>query len=1069
MAAQEHVLSAGDSGRAVGLVYLDGTLAAGPATHVLVIGVASYRSARLRKPLDTATISARAVADWFVDGAKARFNNPDCALGSVAIALSEVPGATKANYAGGEVPRADFASVKAAVRAWVKRINSHKDNLAILYVAAHGESHLDRTAFLLEDYATDDLDDTVGMSEIERFVGSLENAKPVDQLLLFDCCRTPTDMKLPWDTPLGDNLIALTRQTDDHGEPRKQWVIAATSLGEYATGMAAGPTLFNRALIDALNGVASDASEDGWPVRPGALFDKIDRILALHRLPDERPQTPAGRMAGSFNITYPGEPADVPVYVALEDPADWPECSITVTVDGKPGDAIVGRSDPPFHVLRVPELADLRLAAERGAAILGQARVKKVRGPAVFVEIKDAAATANPVVGQLDSGRSVAPMARILIAINSPTRIDAGAVAEVQRRDEAATPPKKIVVTVGGETPLDVRPGEHVVTVRLPDGQSQTREVALAKDEIVKVMFSTQRSPHEWLASAAVAGAIRDRPSPDPVALPPALQDSFGSPLATPRPAAPSWPTSGKPQGARPRVALVIGNGDYRHAPALQNPANDAHDIGATLRAMDFDVIEGIDLSVDEMDARFSDFAKRIDGAQTALFFFAGHGLQVDGENYLMPVDARIDDSARFNRQTINLRDQLRMMSRAARNSVLLLDCNRDNPFTRTPGLGLAPLDAAGEEALIAFAARPGAVAVDGTDRNSPFTSALLQHLPTPGRSLDDIMVEVAASVETDTGGRQIPWSRSSLRQDLVLNPDLWATADPFGPQIEEASRGLESTTAPPRPPHPVGVGQPGYVTVDLAFEAPPSPVSKVPVVADDDRFLRLGIESAGNGGQESRVPFVRIECAGRVEFAVLPGLELLGRSDAWHPYVVVDRAARASEPLASVVVESKIWEGLLGFLGSRDIAAGNQLLDDRLQRNAVEAIADKVGNPFAAVAGALMAVAASSPDFEKRWDPWLRNLAAWFPGLPDGPIILGRRLLMRARNAQDIAAARTQFVEGFRRGAPVFSMSADWMARGFESLPGDDAELLDLRARARRLANRIDRKRPFTVIRVSG
>jgi len=798
MAAQKHVLSAGDPGRGVGLVYLDAALAGGPATHVLVIGVAAYRSAKFKKPLDTATISARAVADWFVDAAKARFNNPDCALGSVAIALSETPGAAKASYGSGEVPRADFASVKAAVRAWVKRINSHRDNLAVLYVAAHGESHLDRTAFLLEDYDTDELAATFGMSEIEQFVGSLENATPIDQLLLFDCCRAPTDMTLPWNTPLGDSLIALTRQTNDHGEPRKQWVIAATSLGEYATGMAAGPTLFNRALIDALNGVASDASEEGWPVRPGALFDKIDRILALHRLPDERPQTPAGRMAGSFTITYPGEPADVPVYVALEDPADWPDCSIRVTINGDPGDAIVGKGDPPFHVLRVPELADLRLAAERDAASLGQAHVKKVRGPAVFVEIKDTVDAPNPVVGQLDSGRSVAPMARILIVIDSPTRIDAGAVAEVQRRDEAAKPPKTLVVTVGGETPLDVRPGEHVVTVRMPDGQAQTREVTLAKDKIVKVAFSTRPSPHEWLASAAVAGAIRE--------------------------------------------------------------------------------------------------------------------------------------------------------------------------------------------------------------------------------------------------------------------PSSLATSSP------------KSTIPHTPPPDPVQAGEQGFVTADLAFEIAPRPTLDVRVVADDGRFLRLGIEQAPDPGWDHRIPFARIAFAGRVELAVLPHLDIMGRGgDEWRPYVVVDRAARPSEPLASVVVESGIWEGLLGFLGSRDIAAGTLLLDDRLHQSAVQAIADKVGNAYAAVAGALMAVAASSPDIAKRWDPWLENLANWFPSLPDGPIILGRRLLMRARSAEDIAVARGAFVDGFKRGVPVFSMSADWLARGFESLPGDDAELLDLRTRARRLANRIDRKRPFTVIRVSG
>lgn len=763
MTGQEKTLAAGDPGRAIGLVYLDSELVDG--------------------------------------GPKARFANPGCALGSVAVVLSDSPGTAKAIYAGGDVPRADFAATRAAVRAWVMRINTHKDNLAILYVAAHGESFLNRTAFLLEDYDTDPLDVTAGMSEIEQFVSALENATPVDQLLLFDCCRAPTDMRLPWAAQMGTNLIALTRQDTDHGEPRKQWVIAATSLGEFATGLATGPTLFNTALIDALNGVASDATATGWPVRPGLLFDKIDRILALHRLPDERPQTPTGRAAGSFDITFPGEPADVPVYIALQDPADWPDCSIRLTINGTAGEEIVGKSDPPFHVLRVPELADLQVEAERDAVNLGQARVRKVRAPAVFVEIEKFPQTASSVVGQLDAGRSVKPMARIVVAVENPARIDAGAVVEIQRRGDAATAAKSVVVAIGGETPVDVRPGDHVVTLRTPDGRAQIKDVTLQKDQIVKVAFSTQASPHEWLESAAVAGVIRE--------------------------------------------------------------------VTAT-----------------------------------------ASGLESIG--------------------------------------------------------------------------------------------------------------------------------------------------------LEAATEGV---------PNPVLVALSGFVATDLAVETTQHPTLDVVTDIDDGRFLRIGIHESPSGDaiMDSRISFARIAMAGRVELAVLPNLAALGLyGGSWRPYLVVDRQAPMSEPMTSVIVEDKTWEGLLGFLGSRDMAAGTKLLDDHLHRHAVEALGAKTSNPFAAAAGAIMVVAASHPNMEKRWDPWLKNLAEWFPGLPDGPIILGRRMLMRSRIADDIAAARRQFIDGFRRGVPAFSMSVDWMARGFESLPGDDAELKELRIRARQLANRVDPRRPFTVIRMN-
>jgi hypothetical protein len=510
MPLPEKILQADDAERLVGLVYSDDTFSGGPAAHVLIIGVAAYESPKYKKVLQTAAISARAVADWFVDAAKARFAHPVCGLGSVAVLLSETAGTAHAVYAGGEIPRATFANAKAAVRGWVDRINTHKDNLAVLYVVGHGESFLNRTAFLLEDYGMDPFDATAGMVEVEQLVGALENAVPVAQLLLFDCCRNPTSAELPWDEALGNKLIALKRRPDDHGEPRKQWVICSTSLGKCAVGLATGPTLFNMALIEALNGVASDTSTEGWPVRPGNLVDKIDRILALHRLPDEKAQTPAGRIAGTFDITFPGEPKDVPIYITMNDPAEWPKSTIRLTINGAPAETIKGAAgQSPFHMRRVPALATVEVEAARQGISLGRANAK-VYPPAIFLAIEKDAPAFTAEVGRLTPSPGLPARAKLVIGVQSQAQIAKGAVASILRREKPTAPAREFTVDIGGETAVYFEPGDLTITLRTPDGRTQTRDITLADDQILRVQFATQQSPHEWLVAAAITGAIRE-------------------------------------------------------------------------------------------------------------------------------------------------------------------------------------------------------------------------------------------------------------------------------------------------------------------------------------------------------------------------------------------------------------------------------------------------------------------------------------------------------------------------------------------------------------------------------
>ena len=192
------------------------------------------------------------------------------------------------------------------------------------------------------------------------------------------------------------------------------------------------------------------------------------------------------------------------------------------------------------------------------------------------------------------------------------------------------------------------------------------------------------------------------------------------------------------------RVALVIGNGAYQNAPKLPNPAADAKAVADALRGLDFEVIEAVDLDQPDMQARLDEFSGRLEGADTGLFYYAGHGLQVGGENFLVPIDARLQREAQVFYQTTPLETVLRTMEAAVPTRLVLLDACRDNPLAQqlkrsmaasrssSVGQGLAEVRTA-VGTLIAYATGPGDVASDGKGEHSPFTSALLDHIATPG------------------------------------------------------------------------------------------------------------------------------------------------------------------------------------------------------------------------------------------------------------------------------------------------------------------------------------------------
>jgi tetratricopeptide (TPR) repeat protein len=227
------------------------------------------------------------------------------------------------------------------------------------------------------------------------------------------------------------------------------------------------------------------------------------------------------------------------------------------------------------------------------------------------------------------------------------------------------------------------------------------------------------------------------------------------------------------------RVALAIGNSDYRYAPKLANPTNDESDFAQVLRRLGFDVVAGTNLDRHGMDDAIREFGRKLDGADLALFFYAGHGLQVGGRNYLVPVDAKLERAGDLALDAVDISTVLAQMEAEKRVNLVFLDACRDNPLARSlarslgtrgiaVGSGLASVQSA-IGTMIAYATQPDNVALDGEGRNSPFTAALLKHIATPNVEIGTIMRRVRADVVTATHERQVPWDHSSLIGEVIL------------------------------------------------------------------------------------------------------------------------------------------------------------------------------------------------------------------------------------------------------------------------------------------------------------
>jgi uncharacterized caspase-like protein len=242
---------------------------------------------------------------------------------------------------------------------------------------------------------------------------------------------------------------------------------------------------------------------------------------------------------------------------------------------------------------------------------------------------------------------------------------------------------------------------------------------------------------------------------------------------------------------AEQKVALVIGNSAYPSS-RLRNPVNDARAMADKLRALGFEVILRTDSNLREMTRSFSQFGQKLTPGSVSLFYYAGHGMQVRGKNFLIPIDAEIENEASVSSEAVDV-DQLLNQLGPARLSMVILDACRNNPFERrfraTASGGLAQIDAP-TGTLLAYATAPGKVAADGTGVNGLYTTELLKAIDTPGLRIEDVFKQVRINVLKSSDNMQIPWESSSLTGEFFFRPGSRAEIENAQLRQSEKERG---------------------------------------------------------------------------------------------------------------------------------------------------------------------------------------------------------------------------------------------------------------------------------------
>jgi len=226
------------------------------------------------------------------------------------------------------------------------------------------------------------------------------------------------------------------------------------------------------------------------------------------------------------------------------------------------------------------------------------------------------------------------------------------------------------------------------------------------------------------------------------------------------------------------RIALVIGNSNYEIG-RLRNPVNDATDMAAALKKLGFFVLLKNDVGHQAMEKAIKEFGRQLKKDDVGLFFYAGHGVQIDGRNYLIPLGANIEEEGDVKYKAVNLNRVFDVMDSAGnRLNIVILDACRDNPYARSfrsANRGLAIVGKSPRDTLIAYSTSPGQVAMDGGGRNSPYTRALLSNISRPGLSIEQVFKKVRNDLDNSTNGKQVPWYLASLGVDFYFNSERQA------------------------------------------------------------------------------------------------------------------------------------------------------------------------------------------------------------------------------------------------------------------------------------------------------
>jgi caspase domain-containing protein/uncharacterized protein DUF6719 len=384
------------------------------------------------------------------------------------------------------------------------------------------------------------------------------------------------------------------------------------------------------------------------------------------------------------------------------------------------------------------------------------------------------------------------------------------------------------------------------------------------------------------------------------------------------------------------RVALVIGNGAYRKVPELPNPPRDASDVADALERMGFAVTRLTNADLAQTKKALADFGEAAAHAQTAIVFYAGHGIEAGGENWLIPVDAEIATDTDARNRAISLRNVVQLVGKVSGLGLIILDACRDNPFvmqtvaeaspaasdtsepsgptkTRSVNRGLAPTDPSGN-VLIAFSAKDGTVAQDGEGRNSPFTSALLHHIEQSGLEVTFLFRIVRDEVMKATNGTQQPYVYGSLsKESIYLKP----------PSSDQLLATMPTIAPETRPTNPLfsedAVKLVAKVAQTKKFNVPPFQIDAIDddVPGDTKRFMGIWASKVGNSngrGKEIMLIVTHIDKDG-----VTSGYMLFGPPPA---------TAWSQTPASYVLFKTKIAKDTLQIKG-RDRTHTFKLTDD--------------------------------------------------------------------------------------------------------------------------------------------